>query len=53
MSVAAIPAVAALRECSVVFAVLLARLFLKEPMGRIRIAGAVLVLAGTVLVRFG
>jgi drug/metabolite transporter (DMT)-like permease len=53
MSVAAIPAVAALRECSVVLAVLLGSLFLKEPMGRVRIAGAVLVVAGTALIRFG
>jgi uncharacterized membrane protein len=53
MSVATIPAEAALPECSVIPAVLLGRIFLEEPMGRFRIAGAVLVGAGTALIRFG
>lgn len=52
MSVASIPAVAALRETSVIFAALLGAWLLKERMGRWRIAGAVLVALGAVAVRW-
>jgi drug/metabolite transporter (DMT)-like permease len=42
-------AVAAVRETSVVFAVVLAGLLLGEPVGRRRVAGAALVVAGVFL----
>lgn len=51
MTVAPVAAVAALREVSIVFAALLGTFVLKEPMGRWRAAGAVLVAAGVVVVR--
>jgi drug/metabolite transporter (DMT)-like permease len=53
MSVASIPAVAALRETSVIFAALLGTLLLKERLGRWRIAGAVLVALGASTIRWG
>lgn len=53
MTVASIPAVAALRETSVIFAALLGALVLKERMGSWRIAGAILVAAGAVAIRWG
>jgi len=40
MTLASIPAVAALRESSVVFAAILGAVLLKERMGVLRIAGA-------------
>ena len=53
MSVASIPAVAALRESSVVFAALLGHYLLKEPMGQWRLMGALFVALGAVLLRWG
>jgi len=53
MSNASIPAVAALRETSVVFAALLGTWLLKERMGRWRMTGAALVAVGAVLIRWG
>jgi drug/metabolite transporter (DMT)-like permease len=52
MTQSAIPAVAALREVSVVFAALLGALFLKESMGRWRIVGASFVGIGAAVIRF-
>ncbi len=52
MTVASIPAVAALRETSVIFAALLGTWLLKERMGRWRIAGAMLVALGAVAIRW-
>jgi len=52
MTVAPIPAVAALRETSVVFAAVLGALVLKEQMGRSRIAGALLVGLGAAALRW-
>ncbi len=52
MSVAPIPAVAALRETSVIFAAILGAWLLKERMGRWRIAGATLVAAGAAAIRW-
>jgi len=52
MTVASIPAVAALRETSVVFAAILGAWLLKERMGRWRIAGAMLVALGAVAIRW-
>ena len=53
MTVAPIPAVAALRETSVIFAAVLGAMLLKELMGRWRIAGAVLVALGAASIRWG
>lgn len=52
MTQAPIAAVAALRETSVIFAAALGTLLLGEPFGRARFAGAALVAAGVVLLRF-
>lgn len=52
MTVAPIPAVAALRETSVIFAALLGAWLLKERMGRWRIAGAVVVALGAITIRW-
>jgi drug/metabolite transporter (DMT)-like permease len=52
MTVASIPAVAALRETSVIFAALLGAWLLRERMGRWRIAGATLVACGSVCIRW-
>jgi drug/metabolite transporter (DMT)-like permease len=52
MTVASIPAVAALRETSLVFAAILGAWLLKERMGRWRIAGAMLVALGAVAIRW-
>jgi drug/metabolite transporter (DMT)-like permease len=52
MTQSAIPAVAALREVSVIFAALLGAWFLKESMGRWRIVGASLVGVGAAVIRF-
>jgi drug/metabolite transporter (DMT)-like permease len=51
MSVAPIPAVAALRETSVIFAAVLGSWLLKERLGRWRACGAVLVALGAAAVR--
>lgn len=53
MTVASIPAVAALRETSVIFAAILGAWLLKESMGRWRIAGAAMVALGAVMIRWG
>ena len=52
MTQSAIPAVAALREISVVFAAFLGAWFLKETVGRWRILGASFVGAGAAIIRF-
>ena len=52
MTIASIPAVAALRETSVIFAAILGARLLKERMGRWRIAGAMLVALGAVAIRW-
>lgn len=52
MTVAPIPAVAALRETSVIFAAALGALLLKERMGRWRMAGALLVALGAASIRW-
>lgn len=52
MTVASIPAVAALRETSVIFAAILGAWLLKERMGRWRIAGAMLVALGAIAIRW-
>ena len=51
MTLAPIAAVAALRETSVIFAALIGTLWLKEPFGRNRVAGACLVALGVGLLR--
>jgi uncharacterized membrane protein len=53
MTQATIPAVAALREMSVVFAALLGTWFLKEQMGIWRILGATFVGLGAATIRWG
>lgn len=52
MTIASIPAVAALRETSVIFAAILGAWLLKERMGRWRIAGALLVALGAASIRW-
>jgi len=49
LRLASAPAVSAVRETSVVIAVVLARLFLDEPVGLRRLAGAAVVVAGVAL----
>jgi drug/metabolite transporter (DMT)-like permease len=49
LRLASAPSVSAVRETSVVIAVVLARLFLQEPVGPRRLAGAALVVAGVAL----
>jgi drug/metabolite transporter (DMT)-like permease len=51
MTVAPIALVAALRETSVLFATLIATLLLREPWLAARIAAAVIVLTGALLLR--
>jgi drug/metabolite transporter (DMT)-like permease len=53
MSISPIPAVAALRETSVIFAALLGACLLKESMGRWRTIGALLVTLGAASIRWG
>ena len=53
VSLAPAAAVAAVRETSVLFAVALGAFVLSEPVGRGRVTGAVLVVAGVVLVALG
>ena len=53
MTVASIPAVAALRETSVIFAAIMGAWLLKERMGRWRIGGAMLVALGAASIRWG
>jgi drug/metabolite transporter (DMT)-like permease len=52
MTRAPIASVAALRETSIVFAALLGMLFLKEPMGRLRLASILMVCAGAVAIKW-
>ncbi len=52
MSVASIPAVAALREISVIFAALMGSLLLREQMGRLRVSGAVVIAIGAGIIRW-
>ncbi len=52
MTVASIPAVAALRETSVIFAAILGTWLLKERMGRWRIIGAIIVALGAIGIRW-
>jgi uncharacterized membrane protein len=52
MTQASIPAIAALREVSVVFAALMGAFWLRERLGKVRIAGACLVGAGAMLIKF-
>jgi drug/metabolite transporter (DMT)-like permease len=49
LRLASAPSVSAVRETSVVIAVVLARLFLQEPVGSRRLAGAVIVVGGVAL----
>lgn len=51
MTQAPIALVAALRETSVIFALLIARIWLKEPVGRWRLMAVLLVLSGIALLR--
>jgi len=51
MSVASMAAVAAIRETSVIFAAFLGARYLGEAMGRLRVASALLVASGAVLIR--
>ncbi|MBX9870395.1 MAG: EamA family transporter [Burkholderiaceae bacterium] len=53
MTRAPIASVAALRETSIVFAALIGALLLKEGLGRLQLASALLVCAGAVLLRVG
>lgn len=53
MTVASIPAVAALREVSVIFAALFGTFLLREHMGRWRTIGAMLVALGAASIRWG
>lgn len=52
MSVAPLGLVSALRETSVIFAAFLSAYILKEPVGRIGFAAAIVVAAGVILIRF-
>ena len=52
MSVAPLGLVSALRETSVIFAALLSAYVLKEPVGRIGFAAAIVVAVGVILIRF-
>jgi drug/metabolite transporter (DMT)-like permease len=53
LRLASAPSVSAVRETSVVIAVVLARLFLQEPVGPRRLAGAAIVVAGVALLAVG
>jgi drug/metabolite transporter (DMT)-like permease len=53
LSLAPAAAVAAVRETSILFAVALAAVVLRERVGPVRVAGAVLVVAGVTLVATG
>ena len=52
MSQAPIAAVAALRETSILFVVLMSRQVLKEPITLPRVIGAILIALGAILIRF-
>jgi drug/metabolite transporter (DMT)-like permease len=52
LRLASAPSVSAVRETSVVIAVVLARLFLREPVGPRRLVGAVIVAGGVALLAF-
>lgn len=53
LRLASAPSVSAVRETSVVIAVVLARVFLQEPVGPRRLAGAAIVVAGVALLAVG
>ena len=53
MTVAPVAAVAALREMSVLFAVLLGSLVLKEKLSAQRILATVVIILGAIAIRFG
>ena len=53
LSLAGAAPVAAVRETSILFAVALAAIVLREPVGPVRVAGAALVVAGVALVALG
>ncbi len=53
MTLAPIGLVAALRESSVLFAVLLSWLWLGERLGRVRLMAALVILCGILLIRLG
>ena len=53
LRLASAPSVSAVRETSVVIAVVLARVFLREPVGVRRLAGAAIVVAGVALLAAG
>ena len=53
LAIAPMASVAALRETSVIFAAVIAALFLREPFGRLRIGAAVLIAVGIVLLNTG
>jgi uncharacterized membrane protein len=53
LRLASAPSVSAVRESSVVIAVVLARVLLDEPAGRRRVGGAVLVAIGVALLALG
>ena len=53
LRLASAPSVSAVRETSVVIAVVLARMFLREPVGARRLAGAAIVVAGVALLALG
>jgi drug/metabolite transporter (DMT)-like permease len=53
MTKAPIGVVAALRETSVLFAILMGAIFLKEPLGPVRVIAALLIVAGIAMMRLG
>src|SRR5690606_42051751 len=53
MTQAPVAVVAALRETSILFALLISALVLKERIGRTRVLAATLIVAGAVLLRLG
>jgi drug/metabolite transporter (DMT)-like permease len=53
MTKAPIGVVAALRETSVLFAILMGAVFLKEPLGVVRVVAAFLIVAGIAMMRIG
>jgi len=52
LKMAPVSYVVPVRQVSIIFGVLLGMIFLKESYGRIRLASAVLILAGVFLIKF-